>query len=402
MKKTIMKIIILLASVASFSQTKNDLTLLKETVEKYKNHKSISYDLNYIMKSFDDEIPFLFNTHVDLVRNTNDTIFGGMFLYKRNDSFTVQDTVIDINLHKFYDLKQLYIINHLEKKITSFEPSKGETFPITGSTDGDALKSYFLNIQRLEKSILNGKVTFHSDRDNDKNFLKITQTHPDEDEFYGYESNFYINKKTKNIEKITFKAQYKDQIQTNNWEFNNIQFDKVQESDLKSATAKYFEEYARSAYEKPREEYYNLLNENTEIPVLKGKLYPDYVDTIISSNNKILILDFWYTSCMPCIEAIPHLNKLYEKYKNNVEIIGVNPVETTTTSTKKIEAFLKRTPVNYPILFVEKAIQDSFKVKVFPSLYIIDKNGVIQYSKLGTSKKLYEELEMELIKLIGE
>ena len=42
------------------------------------------------------------------------------------------------------------------------------------------------------------------------------------------------------------------------------------------------------------------------------------------TNNKIYVLEFWATWCGPCIEAMPHLSTLSEKYRGKVEFIGVN------------------------------------------------------------------------------
>lgn len=38
----------------------------------------------------------------------------------------------------------------------------------------------------------------------------------------------------------------------------------------------------------------------------------------------IYVLEFWATWCVPCIEAMPHLSRLSEKYKDKATFIGVN------------------------------------------------------------------------------
>ncbi|MGI8883425.1 MAG: TlpA disulfide reductase family protein, partial [Pyrinomonadaceae bacterium] len=41
--------------------------------------------------------------------------------------------------------------------------------------------------------------------------------------------------------------------------------------------------------------------------------------------GKIVILDFWATYCLPCLEEIPHLKQLQTKYgKENLEIVGLH------------------------------------------------------------------------------
>ncbi len=42
------------------------------------------------------------------------------------------------------------------------------------------------------------------------------------------------------------------------------------------------------------------------------------------NNDKITILEFWATWCVPCIAAMPHLSELAKKYEKQADFIGVN------------------------------------------------------------------------------
>jgi thiol-disulfide isomerase/thioredoxin len=41
--------------------------------------------------------------------------------------------------------------------------------------------------------------------------------------------------------------------------------------------------------------------------------------------GKIVMINFWSTSCGPCLEEIPQLNKLKEKYDKDVHFIAIAP-----------------------------------------------------------------------------
>ena len=362
-------------------------TLVKQTIEKYKKHNSISYDITYTMKFFDEDEPFEVKSHVLIKKVENDTVFKSKFLYSRKDSLT--------EVSKYYDTDFLYVINHREQKITRY---KEEFSPIKGAIDGNLIDTYFYNIEKIEKKLNKEEiqVSFKDSTD----FLKLTFQYSDFEDYYGMEESIFIRKSTKTIEKITYQAKYKNQIQINKWLLSNIKFDEVQESSFEKVVAPYFEEYVVEEYKPLTEEDYKLLENGTPAPEIKGKMYPNYTEEITLKSDKIIVLDFWYTTCMPCIKAIPHLNKLQENYKDYIEVVGVNPFEGKENQKEKIEAFLKREPINYPILFTEHTFTNKYNIRVYPTLYIIGKDGKVKFSKLGTSDNLYEELEAELKKII--
>ncbi|MDR6783384.1 thiol-disulfide isomerase/thioredoxin [Pedobacter africanus] len=45
------------------------------------------------------------------------------------------------------------------------------------------------------------------------------------------------------------------------------------------------------------------------------------------SGDKIYVLEFWATWCIPCIAAMPHISDLADQYKGKVKVIGVNILE---------------------------------------------------------------------------
>ena len=55
-------------------------------------------------------------------------------------------------------------------------------------------------------------------------------------------------------------------------------------------------------------------------------------------NGKFKVLEFWATWCKPCLAAVPHLNKLQEKFKNqNIVFLSIThekPAITTKTLQK--------------------------------------------------------------------
>jgi cytochrome c-type biogenesis protein len=76
---------------------------------------------------------------------------------------------------------------------------------------------------------------------------------------------------------------------------------------------------------------------------------------VADHSGKVLILDFWATYCPPCIEEMPHLNALREKYgPDKIEVIGLNVGG--DDDRPKIPDFVKKQNISYPIAFPEDAL----------------------------------------------
>jgi thiol-disulfide isomerase/thioredoxin len=65
------------------------------------------------------------------------------------------------------------------------------------------------------------------------------------------------------------------------------------------------------------------------------------------SGDKIYVLEFWATWCLPCIAAMPHLSELSEKFDGKVKVIGVNVMERIgdqaySAITPKVKEFVQK------------------------------------------------------------
>ncbi|CAM3972034.1 TlpA disulfide reductase family protein [Flavobacterium jumunjinense] len=93
--------------------------------------------------------------------------------------------------------------------------------------------------------------------------------------------------------------------------------------------------------------------------------------------NKFTLIDFWFSSCKPCIAIMPEIKSLYEKYKDK----GFNVISISTDKEKHIDLWKKQRHEldmnweNYLDLNGEIAKQNS--ISMFPTLFLIDENGVL-------------------------
>lgn len=97
--------------------------------------------------------------------------------------------------------------------------------------------------------------------------------------------------------------------------------------------------------------------------------------------GKLVLIDFFYMSCYPCLLALPKLETLYEKYKEKgVVIIGIDPYDKKEDG---IDKFLAKRGVNYPVLLKGRDVAKDYHVSGYPTMYLIDKNGKILFRNTG-------------------
>ena len=90
--------------------------------------------------------------------------------------------------------------------------------------------------------------------------------------------------------------------------------------------------------------------------------------------DRLLIVDFFGTWCVPCIRALPKLSALQEKYKNQINILLVSEEPQI-----KLENFIKKqTNFSLPVVVdEEKNFINSFQPPSYPYTVIVGKDGKV-------------------------
>lgn len=111
--------------------------------------------------------------------------------------------------------------------------------------------------------------------------------------------------------------------------------------------------------------------------------------------GRIVVINFWFTSCAPCVEEIPELNKLMAEYDSeSVVFLGI-----TFNNADQIKTFLKRHTFNYTLLPNSAEIDKKFHVSMWPTSVVIDRSGYIKLI-INSSPQIHKELKSNIDSLI--
>ena len=115
--------------------------------------------------------------------------------------------------------------------------------------------------------------------------------------------------------------------------------------------------------------------------------------------GKVVLVDFFYKSCAPCCAALPALQRIHEKYKDRgFVMIGIDPYDGPAKD--EMSKFLTKRGVTYTVLFSDRALPETYRVRGYPTLYLIDREGKIVKTQFGYSSTMEEELEKQIQKML--
>ena len=94
----------------------------------------------------------------------------------------------------------------------------------------------------------------------------------------------------------------------------------------------------------------------------------------------VVLVDFWATWCDPCRLSFPRYQALSSRHGNDVVVVGISEDDEDAG----IDRFIEETGAHFPVAWDgDKTLAQRYRINSMPTLFIIDKNGLVRYVHQG-------------------
>jgi peroxiredoxin len=144
--------------------------------------------------------------------------------------------------------------------------------------------------------------------------------------------------------------------------------------------------------------------EGAEMALPSGVTAPDFALTTLDGKPARLsdlllrgpaVLFFFKVSCPVCQYAAPFIQRLFEIYTASpVTILGISQDDAKDT-----QAFMRQYGMQFVVALDDLKsyrVSNDYKLSTVPTIYLVDRDGKIDLSIVGWSRKDMEELDMKL------
>lgn len=118
-------------------------------------------------------------------------------------------------------------------------------------------------------------------------------------------------------------------------------------------------------------------------PMLHFALSTATGETLATSQfvDKVLLINFWATWCVPCRQEMPALQKVYDTHRRHgLALLGVNYGE----GTERVVNYTRELGITFPVVLDrDSTIGELYRVQGLPTTIFVDRHGNIRDMVLG-------------------
>lgn len=119
---------------------------------------------------------------------------------------------------------------------------------------------------------------------------------------------------------------------------------------------------------------------------LSGIKFEDRNGKIIdlgSLKGKVIFINFWATWCPPCLAEMPSINKFYEQYKSDKDVVFI--MVDADSNLAKSEKYMEDRSYKMPVYSVASNIPETLFKGSLPTTIVFDKQGRLSYNESGAA-----------------
>jgi thiol:disulfide interchange protein DsbD len=131
------------------------------------------------------------------------------------------------------------------------------------------------------------------------------------------------------------------------------------------------------------------IKDESEKPIVAVKRFSQH-------RGKVVFITFWGSWCKACLEEVPHINELKNRYADNPDFIILS-VE-VQDGLESAPGFIARFGITYPVLIDDqgKLSEDRLELSTYPYNIIIDRNGKIGMAEGYLPKDIGARIDTQL------
>jgi thiol-disulfide isomerase/thioredoxin len=119
--------------------------------------------------------------------------------------------------------------------------------------------------------------------------------------------------------------------------------------------------------------------------------------------GKVVLVEFWTFGCYNCQNVEPYVKNWHDRFKDSgLVVIGMHSPEFGHERVlKNVRNYVREHGIQYAVA-IDNDYQtwNSYRNHYWPAMYLIDKKGVIRYTRIGEGG--YEQTEKEIRGLLAE
>lgn len=125
--------------------------------------------------------------------------------------------------------------------------------------------------------------------------------------------------------------------------------------------------------------------------------------TMADLRGKVVLVEFWTFECWNCHNVEPYIKEWYASYHDaGLEVIAVHAPEfERERNLDKLRTYVDKAGIKYAVAVDNDfANWNRYRNRFWPTRYLIDKHGVVRYSKIGEGG--YDDMEQKIQALLRE